>query len=55
MLERLSVNTLPMKQGLGTTVQEPDSEQGFMPKLPRETGGGVHPSCSQRKKAQVQI
>lgn len=39
MLERLSVNTLPMKQGLGTTVQEPDSEQGFMPKLPGKRGG----------------
>jgi len=34
MLEGLSVNMLPMNQGRGGTVQEPDPVQGFNPKLP---------------------
>lgn len=39
MLEGLSVNMLPMNQGLGATAQEPDPAQGFMPKLPAGWGG----------------
>lgn len=56
MLEGLSVNMLPVNQGLGTTVLEPDPAQGFTPKRPIE--GGLYPSacsCSQRKKPQVQM